>query len=213
VRVRLVVSFELPCSLTGKPAGNAVVLSRSLVVVEISCLHGFVFVWRILFASREDLSLTCSGLFRIESELSLRVLGIVNFAEFSILLVNASSNSLKLFGGEIGIRNDAFEYWKSQRAGTRLSLCKVGQFGKLKMGKLKMGKLKLRKSVCMRTREGRPYRFFKVGTVCPRVTTGAKILPSMATPKERGTTSRSKRSAVSAEVAFPERIPAWTAAP
>ena len=52
-----------------------------------------------------------------------------------------------------------------------------------------------------------------VGTVCPRGTTGAKMLPSMATPRERGTTSRSKRSAVSAEVAFPDKIPAWTAAP
>jgi hypothetical protein len=52
-----------------------------------------------------------------------------------------------------------------------------------------------------------------VGTVCPRGTTGAKMLPSMATPRERGTTSRRRRSAVSAEVAFPERIPAWTAAP
>ncbi|KAF5849795.1 hypothetical protein GGP41_005278 [Bipolaris sorokiniana] len=49
--------------------------------------------------------------------------------------------------------------------------------------------------------------------IWPRGTTGAKMLPSMATPRERGTTSRRRRSAVSAEVAFPERIPAWTAAP
>jgi len=35
----------------------------------------------------------------------------------------------------------------------------------------------------------------------------------MATPRDRGTTSRRRRSEVSAEVALPERIPAWTAAP
>lgn len=55
--------------------------------------------------------------------------------------------------------------------------------------------------------------FLIVGTVLPRGTTGAKILPSIATPRDRGTTSRSRRSAVSADVALPERIPAWTAAP
>ena len=55
--------------------------------------------------------------------------------------------------------------------------------------------------------------FDLLGTVVPRGTTGAKMLPSMATPRERGQTSRRRRSAVSAEVAFPERIPAWTAAP
>ena len=55
--------------------------------------------------------------------------------------------------------------------------------------------------------------FLMVGTVWPRDTTGAKMLPSMATPSDRGTTSRRRRSAVSAEVALPERIPAWTAAP
>ena len=50
--------------------------------------------------------------------------------------------------------------------------------------------------------------FFKQGTVCPRGTTGAKMLPSMATPSESGTTSRSSRSAVSADAAFPDKIPA-----
>ena len=36
------------------------------------------------------------------------------------------------------------------------------------------------------------------------------MLPSIATPSDRGTTSRSKRSAVSADVALPDKIPAWT---
>ena len=49
--------------------------------------------------------------------------------------------------------------------------------------------------------------FLIVGTVLPRGTTGAKMLPSMATPRERGTTSKRRRSAVSAEVAFPDKIP------
>jgi hypothetical protein len=42
-------------------------------------------------------------------------------------------------------------------------------------------------------------RFFKDGTVVPLGTTGAKMLPSIATPRDKGTTSSSRRSAVSAD--------------